>query len=515
MIIDSFSPATSEIIGKVESTPPNQLPKIVSDARKELSDWQKISFKGRARLLRDFADTLVARKQTVADLISRENGKPVVEAYTSEIIPTLDIIKYYSRKTPRMLHNQRVRIGIPLMKTKKAFICYEPLGIVGIISPWNYPLLLPLGQIIPALLAGNAVVFKPSEFTPLVGEMIAQLLWEVGIPRKVFGIVQGGGEVGAAVVTSGVDKIFFTGSTSTGKKVAELAAKNLTPVSLELGSKDAMIVLDDADLETATSGAIWGAFMNAGQTCVSVERCFVHENIFDSFLEHLEEKIKALHVGTGTDTEVDIGAIIHKAQFDVIKLHINDAIQRGARIVAGGSFSEKDGAHFIPPTALVNVPMEALLMNEETFGPVLPIVKFHTDDEAVKLANTSKFGLSASVWTANKKRGLVMAKRLQAGAAVVNDVIGYYGISDGVVGGVKESGTGRVHGKEGLREMVYPKYYEIERAPRMRKLWWYGYDKNLLLFFEAATDFLFSKNIFNRIKSLFKLASKFLRIKKL
>ncbi len=514
MIIDSVNPATGEIIGKVESTPPDQLPKIVDDAREAQPEWFDIPLGKRAQLLRDFANILVVRKKIIADLISRENGKPVVEAYTTEIIPTLDIIKYYSRKSAGMLRNRRVSIGIPLMKTKKAFIRYEPYGVVGIISPWNYPLLLPLGQIVPALMAGNAVVFKPSEFTPLVGEMIAQLLWEVGIPRKVFNIVQGGGEVGAAVVTSGVDKIFFTGSTSTGKKVAELAAKNLTPVSLELGSKDAMIVLDDADIDSSTSGAIWGAFMNAGQTCVSIERCFVHEKVLDSFLYELRKKIEHIHVGDGTKNDTDIGPIIHKAQFDIIKSQVNDAVQRGARIATGGIFSDNDGTYFIPPIVLVDVPMDCLLMNEETFGPVLPIVKFRTDDEAIRLANASKFGLSASVWTVNKKRGMEIARRLQAGAVIVNDVITYYGISDGVVGGVKESGTGRVHGKEGLHEMVYAKYYEIERAPRMKKLWWYRYDKNLLAFFETATDFLFSKSLFDKIKSLFKLAPKFLRIKK-
>ncbi len=514
MIIDSVNPATGEIIGKVESTPPDQLPKIVDDARKAQPEWFDIPISKRARLLRDFANILVVRKKIIADLISRENGKPVVEAYTTEIIPTLDIIKYYSRKSAGMLRNRRVSIGIPLMKTKKAFVRYEPYGVVGIISPWNYPLQLPLGQIIPALLAGNAVVFKPSEFTPLVGDMTAQLLWEVGIPRKVFNIVQGGGEVGAALVLSGVDKIFFTGTTSTGKKVSELAAKDLTPVSLELGSKDAMVVLDDADIDAATSGAMWGAFMNTGQTCVSVERCFVHEKIFDAFTNTLQKKVKDLRVGEGSDPEVDIGAIIHKAQFDIIKHHVNDAVQQSARIAAGGSFSEKGGTYFIPPTVLVDVSMDSLLMNEETFGPILPVVKFRTEDEAIKLANNSRFGLSASVWTADKKRGMEIARRLQAGAAIVNDVITCYGISDGVVGGVKESGTGRVHGKEGLHEMVYAKYYEIERAPRMKKLWWYRYDKNLLAFFETATDFLFSKSLFDKIKSLFKLAPKFLRIKK-
>lgn len=451
----------------------------------------------------------------VAELIAKENGKPVVEAYTAEIIPSLDIVKYYVKKSRAILRRRRVGIGIPLMKTKRSFVRYEPYGIVGIVSPWNYPLMLPLGQIVPALMAGNAVIFKPSEYTPLVGKLIADFIWEAGIPQKLFNIVQGRGDVGAALVSCGVDKVFFTGSTATGRKVSEVAAKTLTPVSLELGGKDAMIVLADADIDSATSGALWGAFMNAGQTCVSVERCFVHEKIMDSFVHALRTKIEKMHVGPGTDLDSDVGAIIHRAQFEIIRNQVNDATAKGARLAAGGEFSEKGDSYFIPPTVLADVPMDSLIMKEETFGPVLPIVEFRTEQEAIDLANASKFGLSASVWTGDSRRGLEIAGKLRAGAVVVNDVISYYGITDGVVGGVKESGTGRVHGREGLLEMAVPKYYEIERVPRMKKLWWFRYDAQLLSFFETATDFLFSKNIFDRTKSLFKLAPKFLRIKKL
>ncbi len=514
MLIESTNPATAELVGKVEATLATAIPQIVEEARRAGQDWIKVPHRKRVQLVREFGHKLFLKKKNIAELISQENGKPVVEAYTSEIIPSLDIINYFLKNSRRILRHRHVRISVPLLKTKKAFVVNEPYGVVGIISPWNYPLLLPIGQIIPALLVGNSVVFKPSEYTPIIGEMISQLIWEAGIPRKVFNIVQGTGDVGAALVSSGIDKIFFTGSTSTGKRVSELAAKNLTPLSLELGSKDAMIVLDDSNLESAASGAIWGAFMNAGQTCVSIERCFVHERIFDQFLELLREKIKGLRVGPGMNDGVDIGAMIHHAQFDIVKLHVNDAVQRGARIATGGIFSDR-AAHFIPPTVLVDVPMDSLLMNEETFGPVLPIVRFSSDEEAIQLANASRFGLSASVWTSDKHRGLEIAKQLQAGAAIVNDVISYYGISDAVVGGVKESGYGRVHGKEGLAEMVYPKYYEIERAPRLKKLWWYSYDKDMLSFFETATDFLFSKHISGRIRALFKLIPKFLRIKKI
>ncbi len=510
-----MDPATGEILGELEETSPDRVKEIVDEARKSQIEWRRTGLTTRVRALRRFGQILLSRKGIVADLISRENGKPLAESYTSEIFPGLDVVKYYTSRSVREIPDRPVHISVPLMKTKKAFVRYEPLGVVGIISPWNYPLLLPLGQIVPALVAGNSVVFKPSEYTPLAGDMIAKFLWEAGIPRGVFNIVTGRGDVGAALVSSGVDKIFFTGSTSTGRKVSELAAKSLTPVSLELGGKDAMIVLNDADIDAATSGAIWGAFMNAGQTCVSVERCYVHKDLIDMFLQTLRRKVEKLHTGNGRDAGIDIGPIIHKAQFDTVKSQVDDAVRRGATIHAGGDFIEKEGAYFISPTVVSNLPLDSLLMREETFGPVLPVIEFGSDDEAVSLANTSRFGLSASIWTADRKRGMQIARNLQAGAVLVNDVIGYYGIPDGVVGGLKESGSGRVHGKEGLLEMVYPKYYEIERAGRMKKLWWFPYDTRLLSFFEAATELLFSKNVLKRTKSLLSLVPNFLRIKKI
>jgi len=513
--IFSVNPANRESVGNVECTPVDQVNGIVRDARYALTEWQSVSFRSRSEILNRFSDVLLSRRQRLAEIITRENGKPLVEAYTSEIVPALDLIKYYTRKTPRLLRDRRVSIGIPLMKTKKSFVHMEPYGVVAIISPWNYPLLLPLGQIVPALLTGNAVVFKPSEFTPVVGDFIAQLLWEAGVPRKVFNIVQGLGDVGAALVASGVDKIFFTGSTATGRKVSELAARNLTPVSLELGSKDAMIILDDANIEIAASAATWGAFMNAGQTCVSTERCFVHKKIFDPFLESLRQKAGRLRVGNGMKPDIDVGPIIHRKQFDIIRMQVDEVVSRGAKVVSGGKFTDTDGAYFAFPTIVTGAPMDSRLMNEETFGPVLPVVPFESDDEAVELANASKFGLSASIWTADRKRGIQIARRVKAGAVTVNDVIGYYGISDGVVGGVKESGAGRVHGRDGLREMVYPKYFEVERAAGMKKLWWYNYNQDVLSFFETATEFLFTKSFIHKMLSLFKLGPNFLRIKKL
>lgn len=515
MTMESINPATGEKLGEIEPTPTSKIVRLLTEARAAQREWSKLPYSVRGQTLRAFANLLVERKRTVAELISRENGKPLVEAYSSEIFPSLDIVNYYVARTRKILKSRRVKIGIPLLKTKKAFVRYEPYGAVAIISPWNYPLLLPLGQIVPALMAGNAVLFKPSEYTPLVGNLISEFMWEAGVPRSLLTLVQGKGDVGSALISAGPDKVFFTGSTATGKKVAEASAKNATPVSLELGSKDAMIVLEDADIDSVTSGALWGAFMNAGQTCISVERCFVHEKVFDSFIGLLQKKMKELKIGAGTDPDNEIGAIIHRAQYETITTQVNEAVKKGARIVEGGDFFERDGGYFVSPTLMVDVCMDSLLMTEETFGPVLPVIKFRDVAEAVELANASKFGLGASIWTADSKRGLQLARKISAGAVIVNDVVSYYGIADGLVGGVSESGAGRVHGREGILEMVSPKYYEVERAPRMKKLWWFNYDVNTLSFFEIAIDFLFSQKIYKRTSSLFKLAPKLLRMKKL
>lgn len=509
-----MNPATGVLIAKVQTTQTDEIPKIIKNAQISQLNWGKLPFSKRVKIIRKFGQLLYEQRSEIVELISRENGKPKVEAYTSEVIPTLDFIKFSVKNSRRILRPRKVRIGIPLLKSKKAHVANEPYGVVGIISPWNYPLLLPLGQIVPALLLGNTVIFKPSEHIPLLGNMISRLFHEAGIPADVLNTVQGGGEIGAALVSSGVDKVFFTGSTANGRRVSELAAKQLIPVSLELGSKDAMIVLEDAHIESATSAAMWGAFMNAGQTCVSIERCFVHERIYDRFIAVLSEKIKRLNVGPGSVNGTDIGSMIHQQQFDIVKRHINEAVARGARIAVQGNVPVGQGC-FISPTLLIDVPMQSLIMTEETFGPVLPVVKFSSDEEAVALANSSSFGLAASVWTGDKHRGLKIAKSLEAGAVIVNDVISYYGIGDGVVAGVKDSGYGRVHGKEGLLEFVHPKYYEVERLPRMKKLWWYNYDNLTLKFFETATEFLYANTIGKRLRAGARILSTFLRIKKI
>jgi succinate-semialdehyde dehydrogenase/glutarate-semialdehyde dehydrogenase len=354
-------------------------------------------------------------------------------------------------------------------------IIYKPLGVVGIISPWNFPWAIPLGEVVMALMAGNAVVLKPSELTPLTGLKIKDVFSRAGLPEGLLHVVTGEGATGAALVDAGVDKIMFTGSVATGKRVAEQAARNLIPVVLELGGKDPMIVLEDADLETAASAAVWGAFSNSGQACASVERLYVHESIAPQFIERITAETRALRQNRGTTENTDIGAMSSERQLSIVEEHVKDAINQGARALTGGARNEGLEGPFYQPTILTNVNHKMMVMREETFGPVLPLMTFKTEDEAVSLANDSVFGLTASVWTRNVTRGRRVALRLEAGTVMVNEVLYTHGVAQTPWGGVKQSGLGRTHGRLGLLELVTPQHVHVNRLGWIRDLWWFGY----------------------------------------
>jgi acyl-CoA reductase-like NAD-dependent aldehyde dehydrogenase len=303
-------------------------------------------------------------------------------------------------------------------------------------------------------------------------------------------VVVGEGPVGATLIDSAIDKLIFTGSVATGKRVGEAAARKLLPVVLELGGKDPMIVLDDADLDIATSGAMWGAFMNAGQTCLSVERCYVHRSLYEPFLAKCREKIAKLRVGNGIGSEVEVGPIIHERQVNIVETQVNDAVQRGARLLAGGKRLTELGTNFYAPTLLADVTADMKVMQEETFGPVLPVAPFDTDEDAVRLANDSDFGLAASIWTRDRRRGKAMAAKIKSGTVMLNDMISCFGIAEAPHGGFKQSGIGRTHGEMGLEEMVQTKYIDIDRMPGMRKVWWFGYSKQYQQQMGGFVDFL-------------------------
>ena len=497
--LTSRNPCTGETLREFECASAAEVGAAVERARAAQPGWAELGVRARAEILRRFQRLLHQNKDDVARTITRENGKPQVEALLTEVLVVLDAARFLIENAHALLKPEPVPHGNLIMKTKSAHLIREPYGVIGIISPWNYPFSTPATEGLAALVAGNAVVIKPSEFTPLAALKLASLLHQAGVPSDIFQVVVGDGSAGAALVEAPIDKIIFTGSVRTGKRVAETAAGKLLPVVLELGGKDPMLVLEDADLHVATSAALWGAFMNAGQTCLSVERCYVHRGLYEKFLAQVVEKTRKLRVGNGMAPETDVGPMIHEQQLQVVEAHVADALARGARLLAGGRRLPELGPNFYAPTVLADVTHEMRIMREETFGPVLPVMPFTTDDEAVRLANDSEFGLAASVWTSDRRRGEALARRIQAGTVMVNDVISCFGISEAPHGGVKSSGLGRAHGRLGLEEMVRIKYLDSDLLPRVRKVWWFGYGGEFARQMGGFVDFLFSGSWAGRI----------------
>ena len=506
-----YNPATQETIGTLPNLTTSQIAVAVAGAATAQKRWAAVPVRDRLRILRRFGQILCDQKDRVAAAISREAGKPEPEALATEILVVLDTVKYLCDYAPQFLLPEAIPHGNPAMKLKKGTLLREPYGVIGIISPWNYPFSVPSVQTLSALVTGNAVALKPSEFTPYSSLELQRLLVEAGLDRDLLQVITGDGSAGAALLNTGIHKIIFTGSVATGKRVAHAAAGRLLPVVLELGGKDPMIVLEDADLEVATSAAVWGAFMNAGQTCLSVERCYVHESIYQKFLERCVEKTAKLRLGHGSDAKADIGPMIHQRQLQIVEGHVLDAISRGARLLAGGKPLPELGPNFFAPTILADVDHSMNVMREETFGPVLPVRSFTTEDEAVALANDSEFGLAASVFTENRKRGEALARRIDAGTVMVNDVIACFGISEAPHGGVKASGIGRTHGRFGLEEMVWPKYVDSDHVPRMKKLWWYGYGPDFAGQMSGFVDLLFARKLTNRVRGAWKSTQSYLR----
>ncbi len=505
------NPATGETLADFTCATVEDVHAAVARARVAQQQWAEVLVAERVKVLRRFQRALFAQKNEVAALISDEAGKPRVEALLTEVVVTLDAVNFYAREAPRLLAPECVPHANPVMKAKRGWLVRKPYGVIGIISPWNYPFSIPASEMMAALVTGNAIVLKPSELTPLSALRLQTLMAEAGLPDGLLHVVGGDGRTGAALVDSAIDKLIFTGSVATGKKIAAAAAAKLMPVVLELGGKDPMIVLEDADVEIASSAVVWGAFMNAGQTCLSVERCYVQKDIFPAFVERCVGKTKKLRVGKGSDPESDVGPLITQQQLRTVEAHVEDAVAKGARILTGGHRLPDVGQNFYAPTVLVDVHHGMKVMREETFGPLLPIMSFTTEDAAVALANDSQFGLAASVWTRDRRRGEALARRIDAGAVMVNDVITCFGISEAPHGGVKSSGLGRTHGRPGMEEMVRAKYIDSDLLPGMPKVWWYGYGTDFLAQMRGFVDVLFARSAAARLGGAAKLLKAFSR----
>jgi acyl-CoA reductase-like NAD-dependent aldehyde dehydrogenase len=469
----SYNPATNEALGSVPLMRGEDVVRAVKAARAAQKSWAALSFNERGRIILRARAIVLKELEEIASLIHNESGKPEAEAISMELVPTLDLMQFFARRTRKLLKPERIGIGQYGLMGRSSKIVYKPLGVVGIISPWNFPWAIPLGEVVMALMAGNAVVLKPSELTPLIGLKIGEVFNRACLPEGTLQVVTGDGSTGAALVEAGVDKIMFTGSVATGKRVAEAAAHTLTPVVLELGGKDPMIVLEDADVERAAHAAVWGAFANSGQACASVERCYVQSRIAPKFIDRVVELTRGLRQGAGEAQ--DIGSMSSERQLEIVDEHVRDALAHKAQAMTGGKRLSDSGGAFYEPTVLVDVDHSMKVMKDETFGPVLPIMTFDKEEEAVRLANDSVFGLTASVWTKNIGRGRRLAQQIEAGTVMVNEVLYTHGIAQTPWGGVKESGLGRTHGRLGLLELVQPIHLHVNRLTLMRDFWWFNY----------------------------------------
>lgn len=492
--LESFNPATGELLGAVETITPAKLQAVVDDVAEVQPFWAQLSLEDRARYMRRAADVLLAELDELAELLSREQGKPRVECYTMELLPTVDALQRIADEGPAILGDERLGMPQAFLKTKRSKFVYEPLGIVGVIAPWNYPWSIPFSEVAIALMAGNGVVLKPASLTPLIGERIRLLFEKAGLPEGLVRTVHGGGRIGDALVKSSVQKIFFTGSVEVGYKVGAAAARRMKGAVLELGGKDPQIVCPDADLANAVSGAVWGGFANAGQTCSGIERVYVHRDLAERFIAGVVRETERLTVGDPLDWETEIGPMVSAEQAKLVTELVDDAIADGAERLCGGPV-EVEGmkGEFIAPTVLTGVTHEMRIMREEIFGPVLPIVTVDSEEEALRLANDSEFGLGASVWTRDRAKGERMARRIQAGMVWINDHSFSHGACQCAWGGIKDSGLGRSHSKFGFYECVNVKLVSYEPG-WTRDFWWQPYDRDLGQAIRSSAQLLYGRN---------------------
>ena len=445
------NPATGEVIGTVPNRSADEVAEIVARARAAQPAWEAFGFAGRARILRRAQKWVIDNSERLIETIVSETGKTYEDAQLAEISYVANSFGFWAKHAPEFLADEKIKSSNPFVAGRKLILRFRPVGVVGVIGPWNFPLSNSFGDCIPALAAGNVCVLKPSEVTPLSSLVVEEMAREIGMPEHVFTVATGDGETGAALVDE-VDFVMFTGSTKTGRKVMERAARTLTPVSLELGGKDPMIVLDDADIDRAANAATFYAMNNAGQVCISTERAYVDEAVYDQFVAKVTDNVRKLRQGESHGPgEADVGAVIFPPQLDIVEDHVRDAVDKGARVLTGGKRAEGAGRYY-EPTVLVDVDHTMKCMTDETFGPTLPIMKVRGAEEALRLANDSPYGLAASVWTRDTARGEDVARRVEAGAVCVNDSQINYVALELPMGGWKASGLGSRHGAGGIRK---------------------------------------------------------------
>ncbi len=500
------NPATGQAFAGVSLLDADQAGAAVAAAQAAFPAWSALSFKERGRVLLRTRERILAGLDDLARLIAREQGKPAAEAMAVELFPALESLTHLARHAEDVLRDDPLDAQVLLFAHKDCRVVFAPLGVVLVITPWNYPFGISLTGVAAALIAGNTVVLKPAPATTLVGLRLGDLFHDAGLPPGVLNVVASDDAVAQTLVDDArVAKIVFTGSVATGKRIMASAARNLTPVVLELGGKDPAIVCRDADLERAAAGIVWGAFLNAGQTCASVERVYVEQPVAEEFVRRVLEETRKLRVGDPEQAEIDVGPMTMERQRELVEAHVEDALARGALALIGGRRPDGPG-FFYPPTVLTGVDHSMRVMREETFGPLLPVMVVPSFDEALRLANDSEYGLTASVWTRNEDVARRARRELQAGVVTINDCVASYGEPSAPWGGVKHSGIGRTHGLFGLREMVHVRYVSEDWQPRRRLLWWFPYGQEFRGLMSTALRALYAPSLATRLGAQARLA---------
>ncbi len=478
----------------------------VAAARAAQKSWGTTRFGARKKIIKRMSGSLLLHADRIAETIAACTGKTRCDALSTEVLPCSLAAAYYAKAARRMLKPRRMRAGNLLLSYKRTRLVREPWGVIGIISPWNYPFGIPFHETLMGLMAGNAVILKVATIAKPVGELIREVMEEAGVPEGLFHLIHlDGRTAGPALLDAGVNKLFFTGSIPVGKELMKLASEKLIPVCLELGGNDAMIVCRDAPLDRAVNGALWAGLSNCGQSCGGVERIYVHERIAPSFSKLLSGRLKLLRVGREKEFDVDVGALTTRKQYETVKSHVADALAQGARIVA--AVGEDDAERLLHPAMLIdNVNMNMKLMTDETFGPLLALDTFTTEDQAVEKANATMYGLTASVWSRNPRRARRLAARLEAGAVTVNDHLMSHGLAEAHWGGYKQSGIGRSHGLTGFEEMTQSKVIVTDLLSAMpRALWWYPHSEKKYRRLKGVIELLFSRNLGKKLAGLGKM----------
>jgi len=494
--IVKHNPATFELIGELDPTRREDIPGIISRARLAQAAWSSLPLRERKEALKRLQEYVATHLDEMAKVICEETGKPRIEAINVDLMCTLSSAKYSVEKIDTLFRPRKIGFGglSPMIRYlgRSSYIQPRPVGVVAVIAPWNYPLGIPFSQVVMAVAAGNAVVLKPSSETPFTGLELRKAFAAAGVPEDLVQVVLGSGSiVGNALASSGVDRVVFTGSTEVGRKIMASAAQRLTPVTLELGGKDPMVVMADADLERAVQGAVWGSFVNAGQTCVCIKRIYVQDSIYGRFIEMFEEAALRIKLGYGwDDPSVGMGPLISPSAVAEMEAHVARAVAQGGRVLFGGKRPEMKGCYF-EPTAIVDAPQSSDIVQKETFGPIVTILRFGSEEEAIALANDSPYALSGSVWTSDLDKGKRFAESMSGGTVNVNNMGYTFGLASTPWGGSKDSGFGHTHGEEGFAELMEPHHVHVDRGRFARELWWHPYGEEGLELSKGFSEIAF------------------------